>query len=332
MVRHYNISVRENSSIALNPQGSIDQYGFPLTLNPTIGCHFACKYCYSPVFVKKQLTDRRKDFFEEVIFKKEIPALLEKELEKYSVLPNHLKRVQINETSDYYLPRIINGIQDGTLPDIMLEVLNIFQRQWDKGNKWMLHFLTKSPLIRFHLDKLIEMKHMVQVEMSIATIVEDIRRKIEVSAPSTQQRFDTIKLLSDNGIFVRVMAMPFYGDYNDVLNIKKVTAQYGAKAFKNKGLNYFDWDELKNLSYQDLIADKVSRVQGRKDIMYEDLNYKSGEDFLVNGKPTSINLLMPIDRKWAAVTKMEERIKPMDQKIINCGYGDINSEDWGYIK
>ena len=307
MKRQLKVVHREHSSKALNPQRTIDQYGFPFTCNPSIGCHFACKYCYSPIFVKKQLTDRRKDFFEEVILKEEIPALLEKELIRYDILPQHLKRVQINETSDYYLPRIINSLQNQD-EDIMYQILDIFHRNWNNGNKWMLHILTKSPLIKYHLDKLKDMKHMVQVEMSIATLDEKIKRQIEVSSPSIQQRLDTIKLLSDEGIFVRVMAMPFIGNYDDVKKIKDITFQYGASAFKNKGLNYFDWNELKTLSYSDLIQDKITRVQGRKDVKYEDLNYKSGE-YITYREFTVKNVLMPTGKgDWSAITKMNERL------------------------
>ena len=330
MKRQLNVVHREHSSKALNPQRTIDQYGYPFTCNPSIGCHFACKYCFSPIFVKKQLTDRRKDFFEEVILKEEIPALLEKELIRYNKLPQHLKRVQINETSDYYLPRIINSLQNQD-EDIMYQILDIFHRNWNNGNKWMLHILTKSPLIKYHLDKLKDMKHMVQVEMSIATLDEKIKRQIEVSSPSIQQRLDTIKLLSDEGIFVRVMAMPFIGNYDDVKKIKDITFQYGASAFKNKGLNYFDWDELKGLSYSDLIQDKITRVKGRKDEKYEDLNHKSGE-YITTGNSLSKNVLMPTGKNdWSAMTKINERLIATDQRIINCGYSDLNSEDWGYI-
>ena len=149
MTRKFNLEIRESASKAFNPQRTFDQYGFPFTCNPTIGCHFGCKYCYSPIFVKKQKENKRRDFFEQVILRKKIPALLEKELGNYRILPQHLKRVQINETNDYYLPRIINSLQNSD-EDIMYQILDIFHRHWKDGNKWMLHILTKSPLIKYH--------------------------------------------------------------------------------------------------------------------------------------------------------------------------------------
>ena len=110
----------------------------------------------------------------------------------------------------------------------MLEILNIFQKHWDNGNKWMLHILTKSHLILKHLDKLKEMKEMVQVEISFSTPYENQLRSLEIYTPSIKKRLDTIEKLSNEGIFVRVMAMPFYGNSNDLDNLKQMTFDYGS--------------------------------------------------------------------------------------------------------
>ena len=120
-----------------------------------------------------------------------------------------------------------------------LEILNIFHRHWDNDNRWMLHILTKSHLILNHLDKLKDMKHMVQVEISFSTPYENQLRSLELYTPSIKKRLDTIERLSNEGIFVRVMAMPFFGDRDDLLQLKLDTFNSGAKALKNKGLNYY---------------------------------------------------------------------------------------------
>ncbi|MBL0176873.1 MAG: hypothetical protein IPP94_16700 [Ignavibacteria bacterium] len=53
MKRNISIIQRSTSSKPLNSQYPIGQYDFPFTFNPTIGCTFGCKYCYSPIFVAK---------------------------------------------------------------------------------------------------------------------------------------------------------------------------------------------------------------------------------------------------------------------------------------
>lgn len=329
--RKLNVEFREKSSKALNSQFPIDQYGHPFTLNPTIGCFFACKYCYSPIFVAKVLTQKRKQFFENVFVKLNIAQYLDKELTKFKVLPQHLKRVQINETSDYYLPRVMDSMKKNHNRDIMLEILQVFEKHWNNGNKWMLHILTKSHLILKHLDQLKNMRQMVQIELSISNIDEKTIRSLEFFTPTIKKRLKTIDELAKNNIFVRVMAMPYYGTRKDVEDIKTTTFNHGAKAFKNKGINYYDWDQLQPLNYDDLINDKIERIKGRNDPMFEDLNEKSGELMLFNGNTRTSTMKFPIKKNWATVTILDQKLSDKNLEHIDCGYSSLNTVDWKYI-
>jgi len=267
----------------------------------------------------------------------DIAKNLDRTLTKLKKIPQHLKRVQINETSDYYLPKVINELKKNNR-DIMLEILEVFHKHAKNGNVWMLHILTKSNLILKHIEKLEQMKDMVQVEISFTTHDENIRKKLEFFTIPISERLKVISALSKRGIFVRVMAMPFYGEKEDLEKLKKIAFEKGAKAFKNKGLNYFLWDELEKLSYDDLINDRVSRSGSRKDVMHEDLNVKSGETILFRNKMKYKTALMPKPKKgrrkppnWA-VADFKKRLKRKDMEMINCGYSDISNIDWGYIK
>jgi len=267
----------------------------------------------------------------------DIAENLNRTLKKLKKIPQHLKRVQINETSDYYLPKVIYELEKNGR-DIMLEILEVFHRHAKKGNVWMLHILTKGNLILKHIDKLEQMKDMVQVEISFSTHDESIRKKLEFFTIPIDERLKVISSLSEKGIFVRVMAMPFYGEEDDLKMLKKNAFEKGAKAFKNKGLNYFLWNELEKLSYDDLINDKISRSGSRKDVMHEDLNVKSGETILFRNKMKYKTVLMPKPKKgrrkppnWA-VAGFKKRLKRKDMEMINCGYSDISKIDWGYIK
>jgi DNA repair photolyase len=321
------------SSSALTTQtGGIYPYGFPFTLNPTMGCFFCCKFCYSPLTTHNLIENKRDGFFEEVTVRLGVPEQLDKELSKYSILPQHLKRVQINEHSEYYLPQLFTEIRDQNQSDTLLEILNIFQRHWDNGNKWMPHILTKSHLILNHLDKLKEMKEMVQVEISFSTQDENKLRGLEIYTPTIKKRLDTIEKLSKEGIFVRVMAMPFYGDRNDLLRLKEDTFNSGASAFKNKGLNYYNWQDVMNLSEQDLIDGKLMQSGNRKDTPIDSsLNILSGEPFMNNGNTESVDVLMPNHKAWTAMSKLNERLTLTNLEKINCGYTQLNKIDWGYI-
>lgn len=334
MSRNTKVTFKPGANSALSTQTSgIYPYGFPFTLNPTMGCFFCCKFCYSPISLCKIIKGNRDGFFEEVTVRLGVPAQLDKELTKYSVLPQHLKRVQINEHSEYYLPQLFSEMKIQNQPDTLLDILNIFQKHWDNDNKWMLHILTKSQLILNHLDKLKDMKEMVQVEISFSTEDENKLRSLEIYTPTIQKRLDTIEKLSSEGIFVRVMAMPFYGNSNDLDNLKQMTFASGAAAIKNKGLNYYNWQNVLQLSEPDLINGKLIQSGSRKDTPINvALNIKSGEPYLISGNTQPVQALMPNQKGWNALSKLNQRLSPVQLDMIDCGYSQLNQINWGYIK
>jgi len=106
MARPTNIIIQPQSSYALHRQQKVGQYGIHL-LKPNEWMFFGCKYCYSPWVVYGWKPDRKKRFFETVHVKMDKAQHLAKEL-LVCDLPRHMKRVQINETSEYYLPQLLN--------------------------------------------------------------------------------------------------------------------------------------------------------------------------------------------------------------------------------
>ena len=172
-------------------------------------------------------------------------------------------------------------------------------------------------MILNHLELLSAMRDQVQVELTITTLDERVRKVLEGNAPSVGRRLAVIKRLSDAGIFVRVMCMPFIGDRDAARNLRDVTFGFGAKGFKHKSMNY--WDEA------ELLKGNVVRVKGRKDSAYEDLLVKGGEPYLSDGKPKMVSVLMP--RMKGKFSELEN--KPM--VIENHGYADINKVNWRYL-
>lgn len=329
------VSIIENTKTtkALNPQKEIGQYGFPFTLNPVIGCPYACKYCFS----RMSLWKTPREFFENVEIKVNLPKILDKELTKLTPLPQHLKRVQINEACDVYHPTVLKYMQKNNC-DIMLQILEVFQKHWSQGNKWMLHILTKSYMILEHIEKLKEMKEQVQVEISIAACTEQQIRNIEMFTPSIQKRLNTIEQLSKAGIFVRIMAMPFYGDETELKSLKDLSFQAGAKAFKHKQLNYFKWEDITNTTYDDLLNERLQRTGTKKDSYNPDYIIKSGECIQQNGAPQYIEVEMPKEKlkgenfqDWSVISKMNDRLELKKVPVIDCGYNLINKIDWRYI-
>ena len=135
------------------------------------------------------------------------------------------------------------------------------------------------------------------------------------------------------------MAMPFFGDEPELQALKTLTFQKGAKAFKHKELNYYKWEDVENISFTDLLDDKLKRTGTKRDNYNQNIITKSGELILLSGKPQLIPAEMPMVRRrgekfenWSVVSKMNERLVLRDMPIIDCGYSLINNENWKYIR
>ena len=144
--------------------------------------------------------------------------------------------------------------------------------------------------------------------------------------------------MAKEDIFVRIMAMPFYGDDKDLDILKTQTFNAGAKAFKNKGLNYYDWLQLSKLTYDDLINDRITRISARPDTKNKQFMIKSGETHLIKGTAQTVSLLMPKPKvgrgkkeNWSVPSQMNNRLAMKDVDIIDCGYSMISKVNWGYI-
>ena len=211
--------------------------------------------------------------------------------------------------------------------DIMAEVLTVFRKHWQEGNQWMVHLITKSHMVQKHLDIISAMRDQVQLEITITTLDESRRKQIECLAPSVKRRLEIMRKFADAGVFVRVMCMPLIGTRKDAEEISTVCFDHGAKAFKHKGVNY--WDE------KALLTGETIRNSGRKDEVFDDLLLKSSELILENGTPKKLIVKMPViirsgkSKRWQGYKK--EDLREREMLIENSGYADINNINWGYV-
>ncbi len=110
--------------------------------------------------------------------------------------------------------------------------------------------------------------------------------------------------------------MPFIGDEAAAMDLRDQCFAIGAKAFKHKGMNY--WDET------EILKGNLVTKGGKKDLAYDNLLVKSGETVLdQNGQPQTKSVSMP-DKKW-------QKYANRDMVIVDSGYSGVNELDWGYI-
>ena len=197
--------------------------------------------------------------------------------------------------------------------------------------------MTKSHRILDYIKLLQEMKHMVQIELTLISLDPGDCRLVEPFAQSVKLRLKTIEKLDKAGIFVRVMAMPVIAQTNEtdddvrvnLAELRDTVFIHGAQAFKNKGLNYFDEDHL--------VTGDVIRIKGQENAVFDDFIVKSGE--LIpdqNGNPQTVSVLMPPIKQWGQswrdwTVDWETMLVVRDGRVVCWGY-DINDINWKYIR
>ena len=85
--------------------------------------------------------------------------------------------------------------------------------------------VTKSKLVLRDIDLFKKMKH-VEVAISISTLDEHLKRKIEPHSSSLEERLETLKKLKQNGIRTIVFVSPIIPQLTDFKRIIEVTKDY----------------------------------------------------------------------------------------------------------
>lgn len=176
--------------------------GFERSINPYRGCEHGCIYCFArPTHAYLDLSPGL-DFETKLIAKTNAAQVLRDELAKrnYRCAP-----IVIGSNTDCYQPiereyRITRQI---------LEVL------WEHRHPCVI--ITKSQSICDDLSLLAQMakERLLKVLVTVTTLDDELKRKLEPRAASGRARINTIAQLSDAGIPVGVLASPIIPALND---------------------------------------------------------------------------------------------------------------------
>lgn len=189
------VTYAPTSQVLNKPTGFMDAYDY--TLNPYSGCRFGCTYCYAAFFSRD--ADKRDKWGKWVSVKENAVALLEKQLRKR---PNLLdgKLIYMSSVTDPYQP----VERDLKLTHRLLEVMA--ERHTPK-----LVVQTRSPDVVRDLDLFLQIVAnggRVQVNMTVTTDDEDIRRIFEPSCPPNPARLHAIREVQDSGIDTCITMTP----------------------------------------------------------------------------------------------------------------------------
>ncbi len=191
--------------------------GMVYSMNPYQGCEHGCIYCYARNTHEYWGYSAGLDFERKILFKRNAPELLEAKLKSKNW---EAQPIMFSGNTDCYQP-IERKLE---ITRKMLEVLYNYRHP--------VSFITKNALILRDLDILTEMAklNLVHVSISITSLNEDTRRILEPRTASIKKRFETVKVLSDNGVPVNVMMAPIIPAINshEVFNLVKKASEFGA--------------------------------------------------------------------------------------------------------
>ncbi len=193
--------------------------GLEYSMNPYQGCEHGCIYCYARNSHAYWGFNAGIDFEQNIIVKPEAPALLEKQLSnpRWKVAP-----IMFSGNTDCYQP----AERKFGITRKMLEVLLKF--------KHPVGMITKNSLILRDIDLLQELAKddLVSVAVSINSLTEELRQKMEPRTASYPKRLEVIRKLSEKKIPVLAMVAPVIPGLNDheIPNVVKAVAEHGASS------------------------------------------------------------------------------------------------------
>lgn len=172
------------------------------SLNPYQGCEHGCSYCYARNAHEYWGFSAGLDFETKIIVKENAPDLLKKELSHPKWKPSP---VMFSGNTDCYQP-IERQFE------LTRQCLNVFL-----AFRHPVGMITKNSLITRDIDILAQLaeQRLARVFISLTTLNEDLRRKMEPRTASGVKRLAAVRALSAAGIPTGVMLGPIIPGLNN---------------------------------------------------------------------------------------------------------------------
>ncbi len=194
--------------------------GMGYSMNPYQGCEHGCIYCYARNTHEYWGYSAGLDFERRILVKKAAPQLLEAKI-KHKNWKAHT--IVLSGNTDCYQPAERKF-------EITRKCLDVFLKY-----RHPVGIITKNALVLRDLDILRELNEhqLIGVNVSVTSLSEKTRRKLEPRTASIQKRLKTIQVLSENKIPVNAMLAPMIPGINshELLPLAKAVADHGALSF-----------------------------------------------------------------------------------------------------
>ena len=202
----------------ISPNDSPDVYA-GYSLNPYQGCEHGCIYCYARNAHEYWGYSAGLDFERKIIVKRDAAAVLERQLNARNYRP---QPIMLSGNTDCYQPVERKLGITRTILRVLLQ------------HRHPVSIITKNNLILRDLDILRQLADLglVHVAISLTTLQEELRQKMEPRTVTANGRLAVIRKLSDAGIPVMVMCAPLIPGLNssEVPQLIEAAAHHGASA------------------------------------------------------------------------------------------------------
>ena len=176
---------KRRSQILTKATGFMSEYDY--TLNPYAGCAFGCTYCYAAFFARS--VEKRDNWGKWVQVKENAVEILRRPRQRAKL---DGARIYMSSVTDPYQPverklqltrGLLDVMADGHTPKLVVQTrspdvvrdVDLFQRIESNGGR-------------------------VQVNMTVTTDDESVRKAFEPSCPANHQRIDAIQRVHDAGV------------------------------------------------------------------------------------------------------------------------------------
>lgn len=180
------VSVTDRASIIGPATGFMSDYD--ITLNPYVGCGFACSYCYAASFAPPRFAGQ--EWGEWV----EVKRLAAEQLRREPVAG---KKAYLGSVTDPYQP-----LEARTR--LVRSMLSAMSRP---GRQPRLVIQTRSPLVTRDIDLFRRFQH-IRVNMSITTDCDTVRKRYEPTCPSIERRIEAIHEVANAGVPIGICVTP----------------------------------------------------------------------------------------------------------------------------
>lgn len=198
------------ASILTEAKGFMGAYDY--TLNPYSGCSFGCTYCYAAFFSRSE--EQRKNWGYWLHVKQNALQLLIKFRKK----PLLNKTIYMSSVTDPYQP-IERELK---LTRSLIKELLIYHQP-------RLVIQTRSPIVTRDIDLLKQFK-VIQVNMTVTTDSEKVRKVFEPLCPSNTSRLKAIQEVNEAGINTCITMTPLL-PVEDAEDFAKRLLDTGIKKF-----------------------------------------------------------------------------------------------------